>query len=435
MTGISGSGFGSGSTYGAKLDTFSAQIVPVDLEQVSFVGRSCGDSACPNAGFAKVNDQKGGSFWGQQSPGWDGVHNCIATSAADSMCAQKFGFPTDTRFYLEIRTNIPPYGWLHGRLNDPSVKIDYKLAPAGLSRGSDVDTIYIEGAPVQTPIVYKTYNWAEMPAPLRALYNSSTGDWLAGGSGGGYSRIPTPGNVSDPLLRNYTTAPYPDGSTSIDQLKAWLPYVNDKASASPTVWSIRSLSRSQLGASLPCYGDKTKLAGVVTTNSTVYSPGPPAFNKDLGSLDYQVAAPHYTSSGDVFKGNYDLLMASSVARCIYGFSAAPIKATVSVISADGAPQVASTVVNEMDGWLHMRASNFEFSSPTIKVKLTQDAPAPVVTPTPTASPTATATPAVQAPLPPGAKAPVKTTITCVKGKSTKNVTAVKPTCPTGYKRK
>jgi hypothetical protein len=33
----------------------------------------------------------------------------------------------------------------------------------------------------------------------------------------------------------------------------------------------------------------------------------------------------------------------------------------------------------------------------------------------------------------GAKA--ATTITCIKGKTTKTVTAVKPTCPTGYKRK
>jgi membrane protein involved in colicin uptake len=29
----------------------------------------------------------------------------------------------------------------------------------------------------------------------------------------------------------------------------------------------------------------------------------------------------------------------------------------------------------------------------------------------------------------------KTTITCIKGKLTKNVTAVKPTCPPGYKKK
>jgi hypothetical protein len=34
-----------------------------------------------------------------------------------------------------------------------------------------------------------------------------------------------------------------------------------------------------------------------------------------------------------------------------------------------------------------------------------------------------------------APAPKKITITCVKGKTTKKVTAVKPKCPTGYKKK
>ena len=431
MEGNSGNGFTAGQTPSPMLNSFSAQIVPVNIEKVDVVGQSCGLQVCPNAGFAKIRAQDGTYFWGQQQPGWDGLHNCAATSTSDSMCAQKYGFPVDTRFYFEVRTNIAPYGWLHGRLNDPKVTIDYKLAPPGLSRGSDVDTMYFEGTPVQTPVIYKSYKWTEMPTPLRALYNSSTGDWLNGGAGGGYSRIPSVGNGSDPLLRNYTTAPPPDFRSSIDQLKAWLPYSEDKATASPTVWSVRSLARDQLGDSLPCYGDKTKLAGVVTTNSTVYSPGPPAFNKDLGSLDYQVAAPHYTSSGDVFKGNYDLLMASSVARCIYGFSTAPIKATVSVISSDGTPQVASTVVNEKDGWLHMRAANFEFSSPTIKVKLTQDAPAPA----PSATPVVIATPTPAATVSTVAKAPVKTTITCIKGKTTKKVTAVKPTCPAGYKKK
>jgi hypothetical protein len=54
-------------------------------------------------------------------------------------------------------------------------------------------------------------------------------------------------------------------------------------------------------------------------------------------------------------------------------------------------------------------------------------PTPVVTATPTATPTATST---------ATKAAVKaTTITCIKGKLTKKVTAINPKCPTGYKKK
>jgi hypothetical protein len=59
------------------------------------------------------------------------------------------------------------------------------------------------------------------------------------------------------------------------------------------------------------------------------------------------------------------------------------------------------------------------------VKLSQEKVVEIVAPTP--SPTAT--PTVK---------PVtlkKTSITCVKGKTSKKVTAINPKCPTGYKKK
>ena len=59
-------------------------------------------------------------------------------------------------------------------------------------------------------------------------------------------------------------------------------------------------------------------------------------------------------------------------------------------------------------------------------------PTPTPTPSETASATPTPTPTVVATVKPAAK---KTTITCVKGKKTKKVTAVKPKCPKGYKKR
>jgi len=113
-------------------------------------------------------------------------------------------------------------------------------------------------------------------------------------------------------------------------------------------------------------------------------------------------------------------MRSSVARCIYGFTAAPVSATVSIVAADGTAQVATTVLGEKNGWLYLTASGFTFSSPTVRVKLTQ-----AVEPAANPSPTAASKPA----------ALKKTSINCVKGKMTKKVTAVNPKCPTGYKKR
>jgi hypothetical protein len=103
-------------------------------------------------------------------------------------------------------------------------------------------------------------------------------------------------------------------------------------------------------------------------------------------------------------------MRSDIARCIYSFSNAPIKAEISITSDDGEKKVATTVVNEKNGWLYLSAKGFTFSAPTINVKLSQEK--------------------VVAPV-----AKKKVTISCLKGKITKKVTAVSPKCPAGYKKK
>ena len=104
-------------------------------------------------------------------------------------------------------------------------------------------------------------------------------------------------------------------------------------------------------------------------------------------------------------GSYDLILNSTVARCLYGFTNAPIGATVSVVNNEGGSQVATTIITEKDGFFRMGAYGFGFSSPLIKMKITQSAQASTQT------------------------------ITCVKGTLTKKVTGSSPTCPSGYKKK
>jgi hypothetical protein len=126
-------------------------------------------------------------------------------------------------------------------------------------------------------------------------------------------------------------------------------------------------------------------------------------------------------------------MRSQFARCLYNYTDAPVLAEVSITKEEGTEVVQTTVLKESNGWLALGAYGFTFSSPTLKVKLTQEkvvAPTPTPTPTPTASPVAspvaTPTPLV---------VPVKSSITCVKGKLTKKVTGEKPKCPKGFKKR
>jgi hypothetical protein len=209
---------------------------------------------------------------------------------------------------------------------------------------------------------------------------------------------------------------------TMEIMTAMLPVIGDKATKTTQYWSYRALNAWKNPEIQRCTERIGELGGVVTTNALTYSAGPPTYDADSGSLDYKVASPHFEADGKVALGTYDLAVKSDVARCIYGFSNAPIRASISIVGENGEQKVATTVVNERNGWLYMSAKGFTFSSPTIKVKLTQDA---VAKETPAPSPSPTAPTAVKKSL----------TITCVKGKVVKKVTAVSPKCPTGYKKK
>jgi hypothetical protein len=211
----------------------------------------------------------------------------------------------------------------------------------------------------------------------------------------------------------------------VDLAAAFAPAYKDKATSTNTTWAFKAMNYGQNSAEVQKCSDNTgNVAGLVTTNALTYLPGPPTFDKESQSLTYKVASPHYEANGSLASGSYDLSMRSDIARCIYGFSNAPIKAEISITSDDGEKKVATTIVNEKNGWLYLSAKGFTFSAPTINVKLSQEK---VVAPAPAPSPSET--PVVT----PVAKK--KVTISCVKGKATKKVTAVSPKCPAGYKKK
>ena len=162
------------------------------------------------------------------------------------------------------------------------------------------------------------------------------------------------------------------GQGNIKQLKMWLPVLGDKSTVNPTAWSFRFLEDRELQESDSCIKNAQGLAGIVTTNAAVYSAGPPMYNKSAGSLDYTVISPHFDSSGKEFLGTYNLLIKESVARCIYGFSDAPIKAEISIVGEDGTNKISTNTISKQGDWISLSAQGFGYSTPTIRVKLSQD---------------------------------------------------------------
>lgn len=321
---------------------------------------------------------------------------CVMSSETE--CAKGFPLPQNVAFGLQFRMNNQLNGWLHGRMKAPSITLVKETAGTQL--------LTVQANAIKVPLIDVWVNNDQMPADLKNYY---AGVPNYGSASFGTKEQP----LSEIALRR-------DGNSTNDantmkEFVNWLPVIGDKAQGMPTAWMLKTMiSFSDSNNENSCFAKSNGFAGVVSTNAAQYLDGPPTFDKNEGLLDYKVAAPHLTSTGEVFKGTYDLVMSSAVARCLYGFSKAPIGATISIVSESGLPNIATTLVSEKDGFLNLAAYNFTFSSPTVRVKLIQEKVA------------ATATVTVPS---------KKTSITCVKGKTTKKVTAVKPKCPSGYKKK
>ena len=170
---------------------------------------------------------------------------------------------------------------------------------------------------------------------------------------------------------------------------------------------------------------------MVTSNAMITTPGPPQFDQKEQALIYQLAGPHFERDGKtLFRGTYDLIMRKDVAQCLYNFSNAPIKATISVISATGEEIVSTEQIaerNDASGeWITLGKYGFTFSSPKLKVKLTQDPQ----------SKSSSETASTVKPAPAPQMKPSKNAIVCVNFKNQKLkkiVTGTKPKCPAGYR--
>lgn len=359
----------------------------------------------------------------------DGTYPSYCAAASKTQCALRYSLPMSLHYGMTVDLSRRITGWLHGRVKAPIVSVSQNAAGGS--------TITISAEPIKVPVNAVWINNDNAPKSIKDFYagKPNYGSPLFGNQ-----------NKSKPLseIALMRDANFGHNQDTVDEYLTWLQTLGDKAQAMPTAWVVQTMSNYDVPDQIQkCLNQTDALAGIVTTNAAEYLDGPPVFDKKSGSLDYKVAATHFEPDGvTVFKGSYDLVMSSKVARCIYGFTNAPVSAKVSVTSDSGENNVATTVVSERNGWLSLGAYNFTYSSPTISVVLigTPDVPV-VIAPTPSATPkapsevTPTETPKMPVVSQP-TKAPSKPVvkkITCTKGKIIKQVTG--NTCPKGYVKK
>lgn len=298
----------------------------------------------------------------------------------------QFDFRPETTFRVAVHISNEPAGWFKARLKNLSIEIT-KI-------NNRNNRLVVSGTSVSVPnfaVIRKAAALVGKEAELAQYFGYMKG---VVGAAPGNERI-------------------------FEYIEYWRPLLQDIAPKNNTFWTLNS---TRWTSANKCLRDSSRVLGVVSTNSMGYDGTAPKFVD--GFLNYRVSGFHFGADGVTPNlGTYDLVMRSDAARCLYGFSSAPVSATVTIAGADGAQNVATTVVTEKDGWLKMKAAGFTFSEKQIKVKLTQEGSSGIVN---SEQDRNTSAPRVSK---------KRSTITCVKGKTTKKVSAVSPKCPAGFKKK
>jgi hypothetical protein len=253
-----------------------------------------------------------------------GISGCAWVEA--NSCGKVIDFPEGIRVGLSIRSSAPLKEFFNGRLVNTDVDV---IRDAGLSK------ISVDADPVAVPRV-----------ALRYPESSGLRPKITGAPRPGYS-------VAQAWSYHAVKA--------ISEIRD---YLKDTAPGMSTMWRLSSIGVGGFG----CF-ENTPFAGIVTTNATAYEgTDPPRLSGS--TIDYRVAGLHYLPNGrDLFEGSYELILRSEVARCLYGYSSAPISAKVSVVGIGGEQKVATTEVSERDGWLKLSAQGFTFSENKIQAEI------------------------------------------------------------------
>ena len=341
--------------------------------------------------------------------------SCYAND--DGVCLHRREFQPNTR--LKISLQLPKFisGWLNGRLNKPAVTSN--------SFSANTDLVTVEAGPEENIFAGKWMNRSDIKD--FSFKNSEIEKQFKGMFQGYYNRD-NPNSLRDSGEEG-----------AIDAYDLWAPYMGENAFAVNKTWT---LSNARSNNPSNCVQKETGgIQGVVTTNASAYEATAPKYNKENGTLEYRVAAPHFAPDGKTENiGTYGLAMSITLLKCLYGITNVPTSASVSITTNAGVERVATVALNQIGKWVFLNAENFTFSSPTLRIKLNQ---------TSSAATQSTGTPEVKKEVPapevkevkevtaakPAAAAAKKITITCTKSKLIKKLSGTNPKCPAGFKKK
>ena len=332
----------------------------------------------------------------------DTALNCTNLKTPNGYCWKTGSFTDNTDFKLKVKFAKKPSAWFVGRATDPIIEIKessdkrYEVTFSGLSQSiPEINRNYYYVKESQNA------EWTQIAKKLPWL------SWDVLNPNGQRMSMGTP--FTSEAIQQY-----------LDVLSI-SPSFNDADSLS-NIWRIDSRKYALDSQAPDCI--KTNFVGVVTSNSMTYENSVPSWDTRNNSLVYNVASPH-TALGKEFQGRYDLLISEQAAKCLWGLTNLKPIAEISVTGASGEKKAFTASSKISNGFYKFTAAGFTFSANTISVKMLSEGVTPIADVSMDPKPVENSAPI----------AVKKSTITCVKGKVQKKVTAIKPKCPTGYKKK
>ena len=294
------------------------------------------------------------------------------------------------------------WGWFDGRIDNPSVILDTKSKDGAFE---------ISGSPSRIPIgLTPKLKLADVSDAIKSLFTCPVGlPQSMCPQVGGLKGFSTEGNAE---IANFTLFEKGLGKSSTIAYR--------------TEWGIKTTRWPDVANAESCPAVKDGFVGIVTTNSSMYSPAAPSWNEREASFEFQVASPHLALDGSTNKGFYSLILPRDLAECRWGKEIENAKIVVSIVNSEGTSNITSATHTLTKDLLTFKISGFTFSTPTVRVGLRSPAKiSPEVSPSPV-TPNKVQNPNVDV-------KEKKITIRCQSSTSkVKSITAVNPKCPKGF---
>jgi len=162
------------------------------------------------------------------------------------------------------------------------------------------------------------------------------------------------------------------------------------------------------------FGVEGTSGGMYVGSNGVCGLSTPVWSEEEKAFTWRVAAPHFAPDGvTVNKGFYKAVIPTADAALLWGMTNpndAVSALEISLTTEAGGTAAFLKSISVKNGKIIIDVSGFEYSRPKLKIGIKKG-------------------------YKPSTKILNKTTITCIKGKAVKKITAVKPACPAGYKKK